>query len=112
MGNLAQVTDATFAAEVEQSSTPVLVDFWAEWCGPCLMMNPVLESMSDDFGQKLRIVKLNIDENQQTANRFSVMSIPTMLVFQNGQVVKQLTGARPRNRLESELSEWVGAAAN
>lgn len=111
MGALMQVTDATFASEVEQSSTPVLVDFWAEWCGPCRIMNPVLEQFVTEHGDRVRVVKLNIDENPTVTARFRVMSIPTMLLFENGDVVKQLTGARPKARLEEELAQWVAARA-
>lgn len=111
MGSVPQVTDASFAAEVEQSPLPVLVDFWAEWCGPCRMMNPVLEQFVDEHGEQVKVVKLNIDENPEVTARFRVMSIPTMMVFEKGDVVKQLTGARPKARLEEDLSQWVAARA-
>ncbi|MEO6867844.1 MAG: thioredoxin [Gaiellales bacterium] len=105
------VTDATFAAEVEKSSTPVLVDFWAEWCGPCRAMNPILEDFASAHEGRMRVVKLNIDENPEAAARFQVMSIPTMLVFKDGAVVKQLVGAMQRPKLEEHLTEWIGAPA-
>jgi thioredoxin 1 len=105
------VTDANFATEVEQSSTPVLVDFWAEWCGPCRMMNPVLEQYQGEHEGAVQVVKLNVDENPETAQRFKVLSIPTMLLFHNGEVVKQLVGAMPKQKLSDSLSEWVPARA-
>lgn len=109
--SLSQVTDATFQAEVEQSDVPVLVDFWAEWCGPCRMMNPILEEFAGAHGGQMKVVKLNVDENPEAASRFKVLSIPTMLVFQNGEVVKQMVGAMSRQRLDEALAEWVGATA-
>ena len=111
MGNVSQVTDADFAAEVEQSSVPVLVDFWAEWCGPCRVMNPVLDEFASEHDGVMRVVKLNVDDNPETSQRFRVLSIPTMLVFKDGEVVKTLVGAMPKQRLESSLAEWVTARA-
>lgn len=111
MGQIQQVSDADFAAQVEQASTPVLVDFWAEWCGPCRMMNPVLEEYQNEHEGTVKVVKLNVDDNPATSQRFQVLSIPTMLLFKDGQVVKQLVGAMPKTRLESALDEWVPAQA-
>ncbi|MCW2927367.1 MAG: trxA [Thermoleophilia bacterium] len=108
---LSQVTDATFNTDVEQSSIPVLVDFWAEWCGPCRMMNPILEEFASAHDGQIRVVKLNVDENPEAAARFKVLSIPTMLVFQDGEVVKQMVGAMSRQRLDEALAQWVGATA-
>jgi thioredoxin 1 len=108
---LSQVTDATFATEVEQSDVPVLVDFWAEWCGPCRMMNPILDEFSTAHEGRMKVVKLNVDENPEAAARFKVLSIPTMLVFQDGQVVKQMVGAMSRQRLDEALAEWVSTTA-
>jgi thioredoxin 1 len=101
-GNLVEVTDATFQAEVIESETPVLVDFWAPWCGPCRVVGPVLEEIAQERGD-LRIVKLNVDENQVTAANYQVLSIPTMILFKNGEVAKKVIGAYPKKRLESEL---------
>ncbi len=108
---LGQVTDASFASDVEQSDIPVLVDFWAEWCGPCRMMNPILEEFASAHDGQMKVVKLNVDDNPEAAARFKVLSIPTMLVFQNGDVVKQMVGAMSRQRLDEALAEWVGATA-
>src|SRR3954466_11611587 len=101
-GNLPDVTDANFQAEVIESESPVLVDFWAPWCGPCRVVGPVLEEIAGER-QDLRIVKLNVDENQQTAAKYEVLSIPTMILFRNGEVAKKVIGAYPKKRLEAEL---------
>lgn len=108
---IAQVTDASFAADVEQSDIPVLVDFWAEWCGPCRMMNPILDEFATANDGQVKVVKLNVDENPQASQRFKVLSIPTMLLFQNGEVVKQMVGAMSRQRLDEALAEWVKTPA-
>ena len=101
-GNLPDVTDANFQAEVLESDTAVLVDFWAPWCGPCRIIAPSLEEINDEK-DNLRVVKLNVDENQQTAAQYNVMSIPTLIVFKNGQPAKTIIGAMPKKRLEQEL---------
>ena len=101
-GNVAEVTDTNFQAEVIESGTPVLVDFWAPWCGPCRMVAPVLEEIASERDD-VRVVKLNVDENQQTAAQFEVLSIPTMILFKNGQVAKKIVGAYPKRKLEAEL---------
>jgi thioredoxin 1 len=108
-GALPDVTDTNFQAEVLESEQPVLVDFWAPWCGPCRVVGPVLEEIASERDD-LRIVKLNVDENQQTAAQFEVLSIPTMILFKNGQVAKKVIGAYPKKRLESELESELSAA--
>jgi thioredoxin 1 len=105
MGAAVEVTDASFKQEVLESKTPVLVDFWAEWCGPCRAVGPVLEELAGEFGGKIKITKMNVDHNQQTAAEFRIRSIPTLLFFKNGSAVKQLIGAYPKNRLIAEIDE-------
>jgi thioredoxin 1 len=101
--SLAEVTDNNFQAEVIESEVPVLVDFWAPWCGPCRMVAPVVEEIAEERGGALKVVKLNIDENQNTAVQFNVMSIPTLMLFRNGEVAKTVIGAYPKRKLEAEL---------
>jgi thioredoxin 1 len=102
-GKLPDVTDANFQAEVLESDQPVLVDFWAPWCGPCRVVHPILEEMSAERGEELRIVSLNVDDNQGTAARYEVLSIPTLILFRDGAEAKRVIGALPKKRLEAEL---------
>ena len=101
-GAINEVTDANFQAEVIESETPVLVDFWAPWCGPCRVIAPSLEEINEEQ-DNLRVVKLNVDDNQQTAAKYDVMSIPTLIVFKNGEVATKIIGALPKKRLVQEL---------
>ncbi|MFC4034151.1 thioredoxin [Streptomyces polygonati] len=107
-GNTKHVTDATFAEEVLASDKPVLVDFWAEWCGPCRQIAPSLEAIGAAHPDEITIVKLNIDENPVTAAKYGVMSIPTLNVYQGGEVVKTIVGAKPRAALERDLADFIG----
>ncbi len=100
------ITDKSFDAEVAKSTLPVVVDFWAEWCGPCKAIGPALEQISAEMGGKVKITKLNIDENPEITNKFKIMSIPTLMVFKGGEVVATQIGSLQKNRLE----EWIKKA--
>ena len=102
-GNIVNVTDASFEQDVLKSDFPVLVDYWAEWCGPCKMIAPVLEEIADEYEGKLKVCKLNIDENEQTPPKFNIRGIPTLMLFKNGEVAATKIGALPK----SKLQEWL-----
>ena len=101
------VTDADFDSVVLKSTTPVLVDFWAVWCNPCKLVAPILDEISENHGDKITIVKLNVDENPATAARYGVTSIPTMNVYQGGEVVKQIIGAKPKASILADLADFI-----
>jgi thioredoxin 1 len=107
MGATKAVTDETFEADVLKSSKPVIVDYWAEWCGPCRMIAPVLEEIAGEYADKIDVVKLNVDENPVIAQRYQILAIPTLNVFQNGEVVKQIKGAKPKAALLKDLAEFI-----
>jgi thioredoxin 1 len=107
MSALANVTDSNFDEEVKSSDVPVLVDFWAEWCGPCKMVAPVLEEIASEHPEKIRVVKLNIDDNLDTARRFDVMSIPTMILFKDGDPQVKIVGAKGKGQLLQELDSFL-----
>lgn len=105
--NTVTVTEQTWQDDVLNSDKPVLVDFWAEWCGPCKMVAPVLDEIAGEVKDKLTIAKINIDENPQIAQNYQIMSIPTMTVFKGGQPVKTIVGAKPKAAIKKELAEWI-----
>lgn len=102
------VTTASFQADVLQNPKPVLVDFWAEWCGPCRMIAPILDQIEAEHGSKLEIVKVNVDNEPQLAMNYNVTGIPLLGVFVGGQLVKQVVGAKPKAMLEQDLAQWIG----
>ena len=107
MGTTRAVTDETFEAEVLKSSKPIIVDYWAEWCGPCRMISPVLEEIAAEHGDQLTVAKLDVDANPETARDFQVVSIPTLILFKDGQPVKRIVGAKGKAALLRELSDAV-----
>jgi thioredoxin 1 len=106
MGTVGKVSDADFESEVLKASGAVVVDFWAEWCGPCRMIAPALEEIAGSLNGKVKIVKLNVDENPRTASKYGVMSIPTLMLFKNGEMASRQVGAAPKQKLE----QWITGA--
>ena len=107
MGATKTVTDATFEADVLKNDKPVVVDYWAEWCGPCRQVAPVLEQIASEHAEKIDVVKLNVDENPVTSQKYGIMNIPTLSVFKDGEVVKEIVGARPKSALLRELADFI-----
>jgi thioredoxin 1 len=108
-GNVLEVSDSNFDTEVLQSQVPVLVDFWAEWCGPCKMLAPTVEALAREYAGKVKVAKVNVDENIATASRFRIQGIPTLLLFKGGQVREQLVGSQPKSVVEKALAKHLGA---
>lgn len=102
-----EVTDANFATEVLASEKPIMVDFWAEWCGPCRAVSPILDQIATEHAEKIDVVKLNVDLNPETAMKYQITSIPTMKVFRGGEVIKTVIGAKPKPALEADLQEFL-----
>jgi thioredoxin 1 len=102
-----EVTDANFQQEVLESEKPIMVDFWAEWCGPCRAVSPILDAIATEHADKLSIVKLNVDDNPETALKYGITSIPAMYVFRDGEIAKRVIGAKPKPALEADLAEFL-----
>ena len=107
MSNALDITDSTFEAEVLASSTPVVVDFWAPWCGPCRKLGPVLDEVAEELGSKIKVVKINTDENLKTAKEYSISGLPSLLVFKNGQAVERLVGLMPKSSILSNIEKHL-----
>ncbi|MCE5337042.1 MAG: thioredoxin [Desulfobacteraceae bacterium] len=107
-GNIIEVTDGSFEQEVLQSDLPVLVDFWAPWCGPCRAIAPVVEELSADYGAKLKVAKCNVDDNPKIPGKFGIRAIPTLIIFKNGNVSEQITGAVAKSQITAAIDKVVG----
>jgi len=109
MANVKEVDESTFQSEVLESDIPVLVDFWAPWCGPCQMVAPMLEAVAEKMGDKLKVVRMNTDENMNTAQNYEIMAIPSLLVFKKGEVVERIVGVKPQPQLEAQLHDVISS---
>jgi len=107
MSDLLEVTDDNFETEIVKSDIPVMVDFWAEWCGPCKMVGPVVEELSKEYAGKIKIGKMDVDQNQQTPAKFGIRSIPTLILFKGGEVAQTIVGAQPKSYIEEELKKVI-----
>ncbi|MGV8881389.1 MAG: thioredoxin [Rhodoglobus sp.] len=107
MSNAKDVTDATFADEVLNSGDTIMVDFWAEWCGPCKAVSPILDAIAEEHSDKIKIVKVNVDDNPELSMKYQITSIPAMKIFRGGEVVKTVIGAKPKQALEADLAEFL-----
>jgi len=110
MANVTELSDANFEAEVLNESKPVLVDFWAPWCGPCRQIGPIIEALAGDNAGAVKIAKMNVDESANTAAKFGISSIPTILIFKNGEVVERFVGLKPKDQIQAAIDEAIGAA--
>ena len=107
MSDLLEVTDDNFDTEIMNSDMPALVDFWAEWCGPCRMVTPVVEELANDYKGKVKVAKMNVDENRQTPAKFGIRAIPTLIFFKGGEVAQTIVGAQPKSHIEEELKKLL-----
>jgi thioredoxin 1 len=104
---VAKLTDSNFQQEVIDEKGVVLVDFWAAWCGPCRMISPIIEQLAEEYQGQVKVAKLNVDENQHTASRYGIMSIPTLMIFKDGQVVDKIVGVQPKQVISDQLEQWL-----
>jgi thioredoxin 1 len=107
MGDILQVTDGNFEEEIVKSDIPAMVDFWAEWCGPCKMVGPVVEELAKQYAGKIKIAKMNVDENRQTPAKFGIRNIPTLILFKGGEVAQTIIGAHPKTAIDDELKKLL-----
>jgi thioredoxin 1 len=107
MADLLEVTDENFDAEIVNSDIPAVVDFWAEWCGPCRMVGPVVKELADDYQGKIKVAKMDVDKNRQTPARFGIRNIPTLILFKGGEVAQTIVGAQPKSAIEEELKKLL-----